>query len=261
MPPALSATSLPPGELAPADRPAPAPGRVEAHSQAGRGQAGPAPAASPQTIRGCCTSLTTSWPRSPSVGARRQPRAGTGGTSFADIRAAFTVLRHALDLPGPARNGDGARQGRRGPRCRRSLPARRRERPEDGAAAAHGDFSDIRAAFASLRDVSGLPAPDGHALPAAPGPDAPPGRTPAGCWTRPPQRRRPAPGGTATPGMAADVQDRPGRAGAPQGDPGGGRGLLGRDPARHPRPGFARTLAARVSLAVSGAAPPPRPAG
>ena len=26
---------------------------------------------------------------------------GTDGTSFADIRAAFTVLRHALDLPGP----------------------------------------------------------------------------------------------------------------------------------------------------------------
>ena len=82
-------------------------------------------------------------------------------------------MRHALDLPGPASNGDGARQGAAVPDAGQhaSPPP---GAAQDGAAAAHGDFSDIRAAFASLRDVLGLPAPGGH-LPAAPGPDAPAG--------------------------------------------------------------------------------------
>jgi len=46
---------------------------------------------------------------------------------------------------------------------------------QDGATAAAepGDFADIRAAFADLRDVLGLPVSGGQDRPAAPGPDGP----------------------------------------------------------------------------------------
>ena len=176
MPPAISATSLPPEGTAPADGPAPA--------------VGPAPAAWKLVAQPAAASQARPGSQSAddtrllheldhvlaAITERRRAAAappGTDGTSFADIRAAFTVLRHALDLPGPASNGDGARQAAAVPDA-----AQHASPPpgaaQDGAAAAHGDFSDIRAAFASLRDVLGLPAPGGH-LPAAPGPDAPAG--------------------------------------------------------------------------------------
>ena len=177
MPPAISATSLPLEGTAPADRPAPA--------------AGPAPAAWKLAARPAQASQARSGSQSAddtrllheldhvlaAITERRRAAAappGTDGTSFADIRAAFTVLRHALDLPGPAGNGDGARQAAAVPdAAQHASPAP--GAAQDGGVAAHGDFSDIRAAFASLRDVLGLPAPAGHALPAAPRPDAPAG--------------------------------------------------------------------------------------
>ena len=94
---------------------------------------------------------------------------GTDGASFADIRAAFTVLRRALDLPGPGDNGNGGRPSAAvfGAAHPAGTPTRA---AHHGAVAAPGEFSDIRAAFASLRDVLDLPAPSGQDRPAAPGP-------------------------------------------------------------------------------------------
>ena len=125
---------------------------------------------------------------------------------------------------------------------------------QDGAAAAHGDFSDIRAAFASLRDVLGLPAPGGHALPAAPGPDAPAGPD-AGrlldqaaaeahaCarWYRDtPEWQRMSRIGRAARELLTAIREAAGDYWAE----------IRLDIRVR---GFARTLAARVSLAVSGA--------
>ena len=177
MPPASSATSLPAEGTAPADRPAPAAGPARAAwklvaqpAPASQARPGSQPADDTQLLQELGHVLAA-------ITERRRAAAappGTDGTSFADIRAAFTVLRHALDLPGPASNGDGARPAAAVPDA--AQPASPPPRAaQDGAAAAHGDFSDIRAAFASLRDVLGLPAPAGQDRPAAPGPDAPAG--------------------------------------------------------------------------------------
>ena len=176
---------------------------------------------------------------------------GTGGTSFADIRAAFTVLRHALDLPGLARQVEGAQQAATVPDV--AQPASPPPgAAQDGATAAHGDFSDIRAAFASLRDVLGLPAPDGHAIPASSGPDAGPdaGRLldqaaaeahACARWYRDtPEWQRMSRIGQAARELLTAIREAAG------------------DYWTEIRldirvRGFARTLAARVSLAVSGA--------
>ena len=240
MPPALSATSLPPEGTAPADRPTTA--------------AGPAPAARKVVARPARASQARSGSQSAddarllheldhvlaAITERRRAAAappGTDGTSFADIRAAFTVLRHALDLPGPARNGDGARQGAAVP------DAGQHASPPQGAAQdGRRRARRLQRYPRRLRQPAGRPGPartrrprppcrprPGRARRAGRRPAAGPGRR-GGGRLRPVVPRHP--------GMAADVQDRPGRAGAPHGDPGGSRGLLDRDPARHPRPGI-----------------------
>ena len=163
-------------------------------------------------------------------------------------------MRHALDLPGPASNGDGARPAAAVPDA--AQPASPPPgAAQDGAAAAHGDFSDIRAAFASLRDVLGLPAPGGHARPAAPGPDAPAGPD-AGrlldqaaaeaqaCarWYRDtPEWQRMSRIGRAARELLTAIREAAGDYWAE----------IRLDIRVR---GFARTLAARVSLAVSGTA-------
>ena len=101
-------------------------------------------------------------------------RAGTDGTAFADIRAAFTALRRALDLPGPAGNGDTTRPAAAAPDAPQpASPPPGAARDGATAAAEPGDFADIRAAFANLRDALGLPASGSQDQPAAPGPDRP----------------------------------------------------------------------------------------
>ena len=248
MPPAPSATSLPPEGTAPADRPAPAAGPARA---AWKLVAQPAPAsqARPGSQPADDTRLLHELDHVlAAITERRRAAAappGTDGTSFADIRAAFTVLRHALDLPGPASNGDGARPAAAVPDA--AQPASPPPgAAQDGAAAAHGEFSDIRAAFASLRDVLGLPAPGGQARPAAPGLDGAAGPDPAGCWTRPPRRRTPAPGGTATPRNGSGC---PGSAGP--------RGSCSRRSGRRPGTTGPRS----GSTSASGDSPGPWPRG
>ena len=248
MPPAISATSLPPEGTAPADGPAPAVGPAPAAWKL-VAQPGAASQARPGIQSADDTQLLHELDHVlAAITERRRAAAappGTDGTSLADIRAAFTVLRHALDLPGPASNGDGARQAAAVPDAGQhaSPPP---GAAQDGAAAAHGDFSDIRAAFASLRDVLGLPAPGGHPSPPPPARTRPPGRTLAGCWTRPPRRRTPAPGGTATPRNGSGC---PGSAGP--------RGSSSRRSGRRPGTTGPRS----GSTSASGDSPGPWPRG
>ena len=173
MPPAPSATSPPQAETepaaraAPAARPAPAARKPVAQpAPASQSRPGSQAADDAQLLHELDHVLAA-------ITERRRAAAappGTDGASFADIRAAFTVLRRALDLPGPGDNGNGARPSATvsGAAHPTSTPIRA---AHDGAAAAPGEFSDIRAAFASLRDVLGLPAPSGQDRPSAPGPD------------------------------------------------------------------------------------------
>jgi hypothetical protein len=135
-------------------------------------------------------------------------------------------------------------------------PASPPRRPaHDEAAAVHGEFSDIRAAFASLRDVLGLPAPGGQDRPAAPGPDAATGPD-AGrlldqaaaeahaCarWYRDtPEWQRMSRIGRAARELLTAIQEAAGDYWAE----------IRLDVRVR---GFTRTLAARVSLAVSGTA-------
>ena len=264
MPPALSATSTPPERTSPADRSAPAASPAAAREEpaaqpdaATQARPGSQPADDARLLHELDQALAAITEHRRAAAAR----AGTDGTAFADIRAAFTALRHALDLPGPVSNGDTTRPAAAVP----DAPQPASPPPgaaQDGATAAaeHGDFADIRAAFASLRDVLGLPASGGQDRPAAPGPDGPDAGRAAGPGRRGGPGLRPVV--PRHPGMAADVQDRPGRAGAPHGDPGGSRGLLGRDPARHPRPGFRPDPGcAGVPGGLRRRPPPRRPAG
>jgi len=178
---------------------------------------------------------------------------GTDGTSFADIRAAFTVLRHALDLPGPASNGDGARPAAAVPGA--AQPASPPPPAAQDGTAAHGEFSDIRAAFAGLRDVLGLPAPGSQDRPATPGPDRPAGPDPSrlldqaaaeahACarWYRDtPEWQRMSRIGRAARELLTAIREAAGDYWAE----------IRLDVRVR---GFARTMAARVSLAVSGTA-------
>ena len=258
MAPAPPATSLPPEETAPADRPAPAPAAwklVARPAPASQARPGSQPADDTRLLHELDHVLAAITERRRAAAAP----AGADGTSFADIRAAFTVLRHALDLPGPASNGDGARQAAAVPDA--AQPASPPPgAAQDGAAAAHGDFSDIRAAFADLRDVLGLPASAGRAISVGPRPDAPAGPdTPAGpdagrlldqaaaeahaCarWYRDtPEWQRMSRIGRAARELLTAIREAAGDYWAE----------IRLDIRVR---GFARTLAARVSLAVSGA--------
>ena len=251
MPPAPSATSLPAEETTPAAHPAPAAWKLVAQpAPASQPRPGSQPADDARLLRELDHVLAA-------ITERRRAAAappGSDGNSFADIRAAFTVLRHALDLPGPARNGDGAR-----PAAAPSGAAQPASAPpraaHDGAAAAHGEFSDIRAAFAGLRDVLGLPAPGGQDRPAAPGTDGvaepDPGRLldqaaaeahACARWYRDtPEWQRMSRIGRAARDLLTVIRETAGDYWAE----------IRLDIRAR---GFARTLAARVSLAVSGTA-------
>ena len=234
MPPAPSATSLPAEETTPAARPAPAAWKLVAQ---------PAPASQPRPGSQLADDARLLHELDHVLAAiteRRRAAAappGVDGNSFADIRAAFTVLRHALDLPGPARNGDGARPAA-APSGPRSPPARRPEPPRRGC----------RRAWRVQRYPGRLRQPAGRAGPARTRRPGPSRRSRQGRGHRAGPRPAAGPGSgrgarlrpvvPRHPRMAADIQDRPGRPGTAHGNPGGGRGLLGRDPARHPRPGL-----------------------
>ena len=257
MPPAPSATPLPPEETAPAARPAPATHPAPATWKL---VAQPAPASQPRPGSQPADDARLLHELDHVLAAITECRRatavppGTDGTSFADIRAAFTALRHALDLPGPASNGDGAR-----PAAAPSSAAQPASAPpraaHDRPAAAHGEFSDIRAAFASLRDVLDLPAPGGQDRPAAPGPDGATGPDTGrlldqaaaeahACarWYRDtPEWQRMSRIGGAARELLTTIREAAGDYWAE----------IRLDIRAR---GFARTLAARVSLAVSGTA-------
>jgi hypothetical protein len=255
MSPASSATSFPPAEIEPAAQPTPAarPAPVARKPVAppvlaSQSRPGDQPADDARLLHELDHVLAA-------ITERRRVAAaapGTDGASFADIRAAFTVLRRALDLPGPGDNGDGAR-----PSAAVSGAAHPAGTPthaaHHGAVAAHDEFSDIRAAFASLRDVLGLPAPSGQDRPAAPGPDGAAGpdtgrlldqaaaeaHTCARWYRDTPEWQRMSRIGRATRELLTAIRETAADYWAE----------IRRDIRVR---GFARTLAARVSLTVSG---------
>ena len=201
MPPAISATSLPPEGTAPADRPArrrSGPRRVEACSQASRGQPGPPR----QPVRRRYAAAGRAGPR-PGRDHRAPARCGSPARHRRHLFRRYPRRVHGLaSCPGPARSRQQRRRrpaGRRGPRCR----------PACQPAAGSGPGRGRRRARRLQRYPGRLRQPAGRLGPArtrrprpprrSPARTRPPGRTPAGCWTRPPQRRTPAPGGTATP--------------------------------------------------------------
>ena len=256
MPPALSATSTPPERTSPADGSAPAASPAAAREEpaarpdaATQARPGSQPADDARLLHELDQALAAITEHRRAAAAR----SGTDGTAFADIRAAFTVLRHALDLPGPVSNGDTTRPAAAVP----DAPQPASPPPgaaQDGATAAaeHGDFADIRAAFASLRDVLGLPASGGQDRPAAPGPDGPDaGRLldqaaaeAQACarWYRDtPEWQRMSRIGRAARELLTAIREAAGDYWAE----------IRLDIRVR---GFARTLAARASLAVSGAA-------
>jgi hypothetical protein len=95
---------------------------------------------------------------------------------FTDIRAAFTLLRNALDIGGPtglvmgySPSPSAAAPGPTGPGRTAPEPARSQDPGPSG-------FDDIRSAFADLRRVLDLPAGGRHARGSAPPPDPTVGR-------------------------------------------------------------------------------------
>jgi hypothetical protein len=173
-----------------------------------------------------------------------------GGTrdDFTDIRAAFTLLRNALDIDGLV-NGYGPRPAGAAPDLARTAgpapePARRPNPAPSG-------FDDIRAAFADLRSVLDLPAGGRHARGSALPPDPSASRLldqaaeeAQACarWYRDtPEWQRITTIGRAARELVRTIRD------------------AAKDYWTEIRQdirvrGFARTLAARVGLAVSGAA-------
>ena len=222
MPPAPSATSLPSEGTAPADQPAsaigPAPAARKLVAQpapASQARPGSQPADDRQLLHELDHVLAAITERR----ARRQPLPAPTAPPLpiSAPRSRSCVMPSTCPVP-PA---TAAAPGRalRSP-MPRSTPVRRHERPRTRPPA--------RMATSA---ISGPPSPTcgmSWACPhtqAAPSPPAPPGcaRRAGHAWPAAgPGRRRGArlrPVVPRHPGMAADVQDRPGRAGAPHGDP------------------------------------------
>ena len=257
MPPAPSATSLPPEGTAPADRPAPAAGPARAAwklvaqpAPASQARPGSQPADDTQLLHELDHVLAA-------ITERRRAAAappGTDGTSFADIRAAFTVLRHAL---GPARSRQQRRRrpaGRRGPRCRAACQPAAAERPRTGPPPRTATSAISGPPSPACGTSWACPHPAASARPAAPGPDGPAGPD-AGrlldqaaaeaqaCarWYRDtPEWQRMSRIGRAARELLTAIREAAGDYWAE----------IRLDIRVR---GFARTLAARVSLAVSGA--------
>jgi hypothetical protein len=97
---------------------------------------------------------------------RAAARQETAPDDFADIRAAFTLLRNALDQPSPGTGSSprlaapGPDRAEPGPSVR---PTSNGQAASNGHVAQNGGFDDIRAAFADLRYVLDLPAQGRHA--------------------------------------------------------------------------------------------------
>ena len=227
---------------APAAGPAPAAGWQAARSGAG-GHDPDRPADDARLLRELGHVLAAILERQRATAAP----AGADGTSFADIHAAFTVLRSALALPGATGNGVRSAVAMSNPDAPAAAAAR------DGTTAG-GQFSDIWAAFASLRDVLGLPGPGSHARTATPGPETAAGPDTTmldqaaaeayACarWYRDtPEWQRMNRVGRAARELLQTIREAAGDYWAE----------IRLDVRVR---GFARTLAARVSLAVSGAA-------
>ncbi len=94
--------------------------------------------------------------------------AASAGAGFADIRAAFASLRNALELPAD-RNQPRPGNSVPGPAPAQPPPATARH---DRRAPEADDFGDIRAAFADLRRALDLPAHSQHTRPPGPHPGA-----------------------------------------------------------------------------------------
>ena len=185
---------------------------------------------------------------------RAAARQETAPGDFADIRTAFTLLRNALDQPSP---GTGS-----SPRLAAPGPYRAEHGPSvpsaagDGYAASNGydaqdgDFDDIRAAFAELRYVLDLPPQGRHARGSAtpdPAADRPLDQAAAeaqACarwYSDTPEWQRITRIGCAARELIRAIREAAGDYWAE----------IRQDIRVR---GFARTLAARVSLAVSGTA-------
>lgn len=175
MPPAAHSTA-PSESPAPAEpsaapqAPAAAPATPETAGQrdTGRGSPGSHAAARP----GDGASLTDELERVLDAIRERRGAAADGRASdddFSDIRSAFAAMRDALGLSAPSPEA-GPGQPALAP-----APAAEASRPPRGEPAPAADsFADIQAAFADLRDILGLPARGRHARS-----DGPPGKTDA----------------------------------------------------------------------------------
>jgi hypothetical protein len=96
------------------------------------------------------------------LAALRERGVGADGTDFSDIRAAFAAVRNALSLPAASQEtGPGQPGPALLPAPEPAPTAASQSRGEPGPAT--GGFSDIRATFADLRDILGMPASGRHA--------------------------------------------------------------------------------------------------
>ncbi len=167
---------------------------------------------------------------------RRRGTSGQGDAprdDFADIRTAFTFLRNALDIDGPAPRGDDGL--RPYPACRRPRPPRPApppaqlpaQPPEPASSTTSGQPSPTCAASSTC------PPAGRHARGSAPPPDLSASRLLDRAAEEAQACARWYPGHAR---MAAHLDDRPGRAGTGHRDPGRRERLLGGNPPGHPRP-------------------------
>jgi hypothetical protein len=98
----------------------------------------------------------------PLLSALRERGGGADGTDFSDIRAAFAAMRIALSLPAASQE-TGPRQPAPVPPAAGPGPTAASQPPRGGPGPAVGGSTDIREAFADLRDILGLPASGRHA--------------------------------------------------------------------------------------------------
>ena len=160
-----------PPAAAPAAAPAPPPAAGEAPRQPGS-SSGRRPA-DPLTRPGDGSDLIGELDRVLDAIIERRRAAArqeNAPDDFADIRAAFTLLRNALDQPATGSPGTESRPRLHAPGPYRAEPgpgvpsaASNGHAATNGHAAVDGSFDDIRAAFADLRHVLDLPPQARHA--------------------------------------------------------------------------------------------------
>jgi N12 class adenine-specific DNA methylase len=140
----------------PTAAPAPAPPEIGGQEDTGRDSPRSYPAARP----GDGTSLSNELERALDAIRQRRGAAADGHASddFSDIRSAFAAMRDALGLSAASPE---AAPGQPAPAPAPAAAASRPARGEPAPAA--DDFTDIQAAFADLRDILELPARGRHA--------------------------------------------------------------------------------------------------